>query len=97
VFRAWDWGNRMAAGAETVSALRTVLALDPHVRVLIGQGLFDLLTPYFGTELILRQVPALGDAERIRLAVYPGGHMFYTDAASRASFRDAAHKLIAGD
>ena len=27
------------------------------------------------------------------LAVYPGGHMFYTRAASRAAFRDDALRL----
>jgi carboxypeptidase C (cathepsin A) len=97
VFRAWDWGRHMGTGAESVSALRTDLALDPRLRVLIGHGLFDLLTPYFATELILRQVPTLGANDRIRLIVYPGGHMFYTDDASRTGFRDAARQLITGD
>jgi carboxypeptidase C (cathepsin A) len=73
------------------------MALDPHLQVLIGHGLFDLLTPYFATELILRQVPDLGSKDRIQLAVYPGGHMFYTEHTSRAAFRDAARKLIAGE
>ncbi len=97
VFRRWEWGAHMGAGAEAVSALRTDLALDPQLRVLIGQGLFDLLTPYFATALILRQVPSLGTADRIRQEVYPGGHMFYTNDASRAAFRDAARKLIVGE
>jgi carboxypeptidase C (cathepsin A) len=97
VFGAWDWGRHMGAGAETVTALRSAMALDPHLRVLIGQGLFDLLTPYFATDLILRQVPDLGSTDRIQLAVYPGGHMFYTEHTSRAAFRDAARRLIAGE
>jgi carboxypeptidase C (cathepsin A) len=97
VFGGWDWGRHMGAGAETVSALRSAMALDPHLQVLIGHGLFDLLTPYFATELILRQVPDLGSKDRIQLAVYPGGHMFYTEQTSRAAFRDAARKLIAGE
>ncbi len=97
VFRAWDWGRRMYGGAEAVSALRIAMALDPHLRILVGQGLFDLLTPYFATELILRQVPTLGAADRIRLVVYPGGHMFYTQDASRHAFRDEAQKMIAGE
>ncbi len=87
VFHAWDWGRGMYGGAQAVGPLRTAMALDPHLRVLIGQGMFDLLTPYFGTELILRQVPDLGAPDRIRLVVYPGGHMFYTQGASRTAFR----------
>jgi carboxypeptidase C (cathepsin A) len=97
VFHGWEWGRRQVGGAESVSALRTAMALDPHLRVLVGQGMFDLLTPYFGTELILRQIPDLGAADRIRLVVYPGGHMFYTRDASRTAFRDEARKLIVGE
>jgi carboxypeptidase C (cathepsin A) len=97
VFRAWDWGRRESGGAQSISALRTAMALDPHLRVLIGQGMFDLLTPYFATELILRQVPDLGAPNRIRLVVYPGGHMFYTQDKSRTAFREEARKLIVGE
>jgi carboxypeptidase C (cathepsin A) len=97
VFHSWDWGRGMTGGVQSVSALRTAMALDPRLRVLIGQGMFDLLVPYFGTELILRQIPDLGAPDRIRLVVYPGGHMFYTQDASRHAFRDEGRKLIVGE
>jgi len=32
--------------------------------------------------------------DRVRLAVYPGGHMFYTDDASRAALREASRAII---
>ncbi len=97
VFHGWDWGRNMYGSAQAIVALRTAMALDPHLRVLIGQGMFDLLTPYFGTELILRQIPDLGAPDRIRLVVYPGGHMFYTQNASRTAFREEARKVIVGE
>ena len=74
--------------------MRTALALDPHLSVLIAHGLFDLVTPYMATQLLLDQVPDAGIAERIHLSVYPGGHMFYTNDASRAAFRDEAAQLF---
>jgi carboxypeptidase C (cathepsin A) len=67
------------------------------LRVLIGHGMFDMLTPYFGTQLILQQLPELGAPGRIRLVVYPGGHMFYTQDTSRTAFRGEARKLITGE
>ena len=97
VFRRWDWQGTMTGGAQSVDALRVAMALDPHMRVLVAHGLYDLLTPYFGTVLILRQVPELGAPDRIRLVVYPGGHMFYSQPASRAAFRDEGRKVISGD
>jgi len=70
------------------------LALDPRLHVLIAHGLFDLRTPYFGTVRILNQLPDAASAERVKLVVYPGGHMFYSDDTSRAAFRDAANLLF---
>jgi carboxypeptidase C (cathepsin A) len=93
VNRAWDWGNRIWNPQQSMTALRSALALDPHMRVLIAHGLFDLLTPYLATQLLLDQVPERGFSNRIRLTTYAGGHMFYTTDAARAAFRDDAMGL----
>jgi carboxypeptidase C (cathepsin A) len=66
------------------------------LRVLIACGLFDLVTPYFTTVRLLNQLPDAGSAERVRLEVYPGGHMFYSNDTSRIAFRDAAAALFQG-
>lgn len=89
VNRAWDWGDGRRQ-PEAVSDLRRVMALDPSFRVLVAHGLTDLVTPYFESELILRQIPAFGPGERLRQATYLGGHMFYTRDGSRRAFRDDA-------
>jgi carboxypeptidase C (cathepsin A) len=73
--------------------MRTALALDAHLHVLIAHGLFDLVTPYFATQLLLDQIPAASGGDRVRLVTYPGGHMFYTQDASRAAFREEARRL----
>ena len=95
--RQWDWGHGMTGAAQSVGFMRTALALDPHLHVLIAHGLFDLVTPYFATQLLLDQIPQAGLGERVRLATYPGGHMFYARDASRAAFREDGRKLLAGE
>jgi carboxypeptidase C (cathepsin A) len=58
--------------------------------VLIAHGYNDLSCPYFGSRLIVDQMPSFGVENRVRLAVYPGGHMFYSRPDSGAAFkRDA--------
>ena len=42
------------------------------------------------TQLLLDQVPERGFSNRMRLATYAGGHMFYTTDAARAAFHDDA-------
>ena len=95
VNHAWDWGHR-PDGPQSVSALRRVLALDPHLRVLIAHGFSDLVTPYFAAKLVIDQIPDFGASNRLTLAVYPGGHMHYARDESRKALRRDAQKLIEG-
>jgi carboxypeptidase C (cathepsin A) len=82
----WNWGQGRS-GPESVDDLRQALAADRDLQALVAHGASDLVTPYFGSKLIIDQMPAYGSAERLRLAVYGGGHMFYSRDASRRAFR----------
>jgi carboxypeptidase C (cathepsin A) len=93
VFSAWDWGHGMGR-PESLRALNAARSLDPHMRVLIAHGLFDLITPYSATERILRLMPAMTTAIPIMLRVYPGGHMFYFNDASRAALHADAKAVF---
>ena len=93
VNREWEWG-RDGGRPEAVTALRTALAFDVRLRVLVAHGLFDLVTPYFATKLLLDQIPDSAGADRLRSVVHPGGHMFYSRDASRAALRDEAQALF---
>jgi len=91
VNKAWDFGR---GPAESVSQLRQILALDPKMKLLVGHGLFDLATPYFGSKVILDQLPAYARSDRVKLVVYPGGHMFYSREGVRQAFRAEVEKLM---
>lgn len=94
VFHAWNYGTAYYR-PQSVTYLRQALATDPHLHVLIGHGLFDVLTPYFDTQMMLNQIPKSVGSDRIDFQVYPGGHMFYGRDESRAAFRVEAQKLYA--
>jgi carboxypeptidase C (cathepsin A) len=89
---AWDFG-RGYYKPESVTFLRQALATDPGFHVLIAHGVFDLLTFYFDTQMMLNQIPKSAGGDRVDFQVYPGGHMFYSRDDSRAAFRDAAKRL----
>jgi len=96
VNRSWDWGKGLNP-PESLTQLRQTLALDPKLRVLVAHGLFDLVTPYFGSKIELDQLPRYGSPDRVRLVVYPGGHMFYSRDASRAALRNEAKAMMSID
>jgi carboxypeptidase C (cathepsin A) len=88
----WDFGRGINP-PQSVSELRQILATDAKLNVLVGHGLFDLATPYFGTKRALDQLPAFA-TQRIKFVVYPGGHMFYSRDSSRQAFRSEVEALI---
>jgi carboxypeptidase C (cathepsin A) len=90
---SWDYGRGINP-VQSTSDLRQILAFDPKLKILVGHGLFDLATPYFGSKIQLDQLPAYASADRLKLVVYPGGHMFYSREASRRAFRAEAEALM---
>jgi carboxypeptidase C (cathepsin A) len=90
VNEAWERGTPTDS---PVSDLRQAIANDPRMGVLIVHGYNDLSCPYFASRLIVDQLPAFGQANRVSLAVYPGGHMFYSRPDSGADFKRDARAL----
>ena len=90
--RQWEYGRN----PEAVRDLRAVLALDPKLKVVVMHGLTDLVTPYFESKMVLDLIPDFGTPERLRLVVYPGGHMIYARDDSRHMMHEDGRKLIEG-
>jgi carboxypeptidase C (cathepsin A) len=87
VKKAWDYGKAGGDPLQSVDELRRAMSLDSQLRVLVAHGYTDIRTPYFASRLIIEQIPPMGAAGRLRLEIYPGGHMFYSRAGSAARFR----------
>jgi carboxypeptidase C (cathepsin A) len=93
VFGGWDWGHGIGR-PESFSALQADRSVDPYMRVLIAHGLFDLVTPYFGTARMLALLPEMVGSAPISFRVYAGGHMFYFGNSSRAALREDAKAVF---
>ncbi|MDB5426132.1 MAG: peptidase [Phenylobacterium sp.] len=82
--RAWDWkhkapGSQFASQvADTAQDLGLAIRQNPHLMVYSLNGLYDMATPFFGTEYDLAHMqldPTLRN--NVRFAYYPSGHMVY--------------------
>jgi carboxypeptidase C (cathepsin A) len=70
--------------------LRYAMALNPHMKVFLTHGYYDLVTPYFASNRIcnlLKLDPEL--RKNLFLRHFEGGHMFYSWESTRFEFRDA--------
>ena len=89
----WDRDSRsLRAGA--VPDLRQAVSADPKLRVLIAHGWNDLSCPFMGSVLTVDQMPVMGDATRVAVHEYPGGHMFYSRADSQAGLRKDVREMF---
>ena len=90
--RGWEWrGN-----GGSVAQLRQGLIANPSLRVLMVHGRFDLVTPYFATAYVARQLrlpPEL--ARNVELALLDGGHMMYFHPAERIALARRAAAFYA--
>jgi len=70
--------------------LRYGMALNPHMRVFVSHGIYDMVTPYFASERI-RNLLRLDErtAEALTVQHFDGGHMFYAWERSRIAFTQA--------
>ena len=102
----WDWKHRGGDGygfpgpPNVVNDLRIAMLANPRLQVEVENGIYDLATPFFATELTMNH---LGLPENIRknvhLQYYDAGHMMYLHEedlaklkANVAAFIDSASK-----
>jgi carboxypeptidase C (cathepsin A) len=93
--RAWDWkhkapgANFPAQVADTAQDLGAAMRENPHLQLYSLNGLYDMATPFFGTEYDVAHMwldPSLRG--HIHFAYYPSGHMVYLNP-------DALHQMKA--
>lgn len=89
-----EFQNRFVDVAET---LREALSKNPHLRVMVANGRYDLATPYFATEYSFNH---LGLAESLRSNVqmfyYEAGHMMYVHEPSLAQLKTDLATFVNG-
>jgi len=64
--------------------LRGAMTKNPHLRVMVASGYYDLATPYFAAEYTVRHLGLARELQgNIRMRYYDAGHMMYTHKPSR--------------
>jgi len=74
---AWDWGTSNGF-ADVSESLRSAFAKNPHMKLMVAKGYYDLATPYFAVEYTLSHMGLdPGVRGNVRTREYEGGHMMY--------------------
>ena len=85
VNKSWNWLQGESKGnsyTSTSGSLARALRRNPHLRVLVASGYYDLGTPYSASDYSLARLDLPSDVMgRITHRYYVAGHMMYTRSA----------------
>jgi carboxypeptidase C (cathepsin A) len=84
----WNYSNVQNQFLNVAESLRSAMHRNPHLRVWISNGYYDLATPFFATEYTVNQMyldPSL--RKNITMTYYESGHMMYIHMPSLVQFK----------
>ncbi len=77
----WNYGTGAGAGNGYLYVgddLRDAMTHNPHLKLLVCAGRFDLATPYYAAEYQIAHMGLSADGQKnVTIAYYPAGHMIY--------------------
>ncbi|HEX9293502.1 MAG TPA: hypothetical protein VF873_07435 [Gemmatimonadales bacterium] len=96
----WNWardGQRgWAATTYVGSDLTQALVTNPHLRIEVENGYYDLATPFFATEYTVNHLEGLSPdlRDNITLKYYDAGHMMYLYEPALAELKQNVARFI---
>ncbi len=94
--RPWDYGTQYRARyLNLVDSLRSTMARNPFLEVLVTNGIYDMATPFAATEWTFDHLgfePTY--RERVRMTYYEAGHMMYIRPSMLKKFKQDVAQFI---
>ena len=97
--KVWPWSyadheNRYVNVAET---LRHAMCVNPHLKVHVANGYYDLATPYFATRYTFNRLGLEKELQgHITMSYYEAGHMMYVHLPSIRQLKQDLANFIQG-
>ncbi len=93
----WSYKEFEDRYVDASDALRRAMSNNPHLRVTVLNGYFDLATPFFATEYTFNHLGLPRDLrDNISMRYYEAGHMMYVHAPSLAQMKHDLAAFVAG-
>jgi carboxypeptidase C (cathepsin A) len=86
--RPWRYEEHQNKYVNVAETLRKAMSINPHLKVFVANGYYDLATPFLATNYTFNHLGL--DAERqenISMVYYEAGHMMYVHLASLAQLK----------
>jgi carboxypeptidase C (cathepsin A) len=95
LWKDWDYKHKVGGSefpqpmVDTSLDLAHAMGYNPHLKVLVLQGLYDLATPTLATEWVVSHMNLTKEQRpRIEIKYYDAGHMMYVHGPDLKKFRE---------
>jgi len=79
----WSYEKQQNHYLNVAETLRKAMSLNPHLKVFVANGYYDLATPYLATEYTFNHMDLEPEMmQNISMKYYEAGHMMYVHLAS---------------
>ena len=93
--KVWDFLHqppgapiKLPQAANVMPDLAVAMKQNPHLKVMMNGGYYDLATPYYAAVYELEHLPVpAAVAANIEIKLYPSGHMVYANEAALAALK----------
>lgn len=86
--RPWNYGDFENDYVQSSVGLSDAMAKNPHLKVFVANGYYDLATPFLGAEYTFSRLLPTVRRENVTLGYYEAGHMMYVHEPSFAKLRE---------
>ena len=91
----WKFEEHENRYVEVAETLRKAMTMNPHLKVFVANGYFDLATPYFATEYTFNHLGLDASLRaNITMGYYEAGHMMYVHQPSLAKLKQDLVKFM---
>lgn len=93
----WSFGEHENQYVNVAKTLRRAMTINPHLKVFVANGYYDLATPFFATQYTFNHLgldPSL--LGNISMAFYEAGHMMYIHLPSLARLKQDLTNFMHG-
>jgi carboxypeptidase C (cathepsin A) len=93
----WDFGTHGDGYLDVSGRLRQAMLQNPHLKVLVNAGYYDLATPFASVDYTIGHLDLADQiSNRITQTYYASGHMIYHHDPARDQLRAAVGAFIQG-
>ncbi len=94
--RPWSYGEFANQYVNVAEDLRQAMSQNPSLKVFVGNGYYDLATPFFATRYTFDHLGFEPDyARRVTMRYYEAGHMMYIRQADHEQLKKDLAEFIA--